>query len=249
MKEKTKKCIDCKAVLPIDNFYRSYDEKKCKWKYFSNCKKCYQAQAKAARKDAHKKKYDHRKIKYRNRGNAKLLAFWQSIPAAVKDNKYFTRVKNVKITEEQESLIPKLLEAKTVADLAKVLDVKHSTLSRWQKTNFVRRYTDKFDEWNNVMRFKKDVDYAFTQKTIAHADAARVKLWYQIYMNWMERSASVNEFDENNIVAIQKKLRELGTKKEEVKFYLEDDNKRDNEKLGANAGGFGDSEAVSEDII
>lgn len=248
----TKKCRDCGEVKPIEDFYKKSEPRK----WFSNCKKCYILMQKAAKKDLYKKSYDHRKIIKGNRGKAKLLAFWQSIPAAVKDAQYFERSKNVKIGDEEEAMIPELLKAKTLGDIAKVLGVRECTVRKWQKTKFVKRYTDKFDEWNNVMRFKKDIDYAFTQKTIQHADKGRVQLWYELYCGWVPKSSKVHELDEDNIVKIQKRLRELGKtpegrqlkEPEKLKDYI-NVTEGDYEDSGSDSGGFGEGEGDSEDPV
>ncbi len=245
VQKETKKCKDCGEVKPFDDFYKKQEGNR-----FNSCKECFKAQVKAAKKDRHNKTYDHRRIKTGNRGKAKLLAFWQSIPAAIKDKQYFQKVKNVKISEKEEALLPKLLECRTITDLAELLEIEANTLRRWQKTNFVKRHTDKFDEWSNVMRFKKDVDFAFTQATIRNADAARVKLWYQIHMKWIEKSSNVNEFDENNILSIQKRLRELGTKELPEPLTINiNEASGDYEEFGADSGGFGEGEGDSSDLI
>ena len=41
---------------------------------------------------------------------------------------------------------------------------------------------------NNVLRFKKDVDHAVTQKTIKEADAARVMTWYRLFTGFKGKS-------------------------------------------------------------
>jgi hypothetical protein len=253
MQKETKKCRDCGEVKPIDDFYKKQEGNR-----FNNCKECFKAQVKSAKKDRHNKTYDHRRIMQHNRGKAKLLAFWQSIPAALKEKDYFQKVKNVKITNEEEDLLPRLLMAKNLSDIADILEVETATIRRWQKTNFVKRHTEKFDSWNNVMRFKKDIDYAFTQKTIIHGDAARVKLWKQLYEGWVEKSANINEYDENNVVSIQKKLRELASKgPEEIKKLSEphvlklhlDDTSGNYEESWADDGGLGEVEGDSEDFV
>lgn len=40
LKEMTKECVDCKQILPIDEFYCSVDKRYGKMMRYSRCKKC-----------------------------------------------------------------------------------------------------------------------------------------------------------------------------------------------------------------
>ncbi len=194
-----------------------------------------------------------------NLKTAKLYAFWKSIPAAIKDTKYFQKVKNIEIGEEEESILPKLVEAKTKKDVAAILGVNYDVVMAWDKSPWVEKMVDKFDRENNVMRFKKDVDYSFTQATIREADAARVKLWKQIYEGWVEKSSNIHEFDDENILGIQEKLRRLSERKESKAYDVEDLKKElnenptlpsgNNEGAGSDDGGPGEFEEYSEDTV
>ena len=211
----TKTCHECTLQKPVSQFRKDPTYKDG---YYYKCIDCEQAANRAYQRERAKRAEKRKGLAVRHKRLAKLFAFWMSIPATVKDAKYFEKVKNVEITEEIETLMPKLLEAVTLKDVAKVLGVKPALLTKWSKNPSVLRMVDKFDTQNNLMRFKRDIDYNFTQATIKHSDAARVKLWYQIHMGWVEKTASTLEAPRETTEDIQKSLRQLAEKRDTSGF-------------------------------
>ncbi len=149
---------------------------------------------------------------------AKAFALWQSIPAILKDNKHIQKIKNTYLGPEEEELLPQLLEAKTLKDVSKVLDVSMDTIIYWRKHPMVKKMTEKFDLNCNALRFKNEVNYSFTQATIRNADAARVKLWKQLFEGWEEKTNIGHEINEEQVRDIQSKLREIGSRPDLEKF-------------------------------
>jgi uncharacterized protein (DUF849 family) len=193
----------------------------------------------------------------RNR-KAELYAFWLSVPGIMKQKKnaYFKElVKNSKFKDEE---IEKIINANTTTEIAEALDTSRMQLARWGKMDWVKKKVDYFNKFNNVMRFKKDIDYSFTQATIKSADAARVKLWKQLYEGWVEKSSNLHEFDEENIVGIQNQLKSLAENKN-VETYNVDELKKEingtkllkenNGNVWADESGHRESEDDSEDFI
>lgn len=141
---------------------------------------------------------------------AKAFALWMSIPAILKDNKHIQKIKNMDLDGDEEDLLPQLMEATNLKEVAKVLDVSFDTVRYWKKNPKVKKLVEKYDLHCNALRFKNEVNYAFTQKTIRHADAARVKLWHQLYTGWEEKSKVGHEIDDEQVNRIQDKLKQIG---------------------------------------
>lgn len=69
----------------------------------------------------------------------------------------------------------------------------------------------------NVMRFKKDIDFSFTQKVLKYGDAARTKLWKQVYEGWTEKTESHNTNVNITPVGLVKMLQELEASNEKLR--------------------------------
>lgn len=209
---RTKVCYECGLTKPVVDFRRdSYFKDGVYYK----CRVCQDAATVALRREKRARAQRKTERQLRNNRIAKLFAFWMSIPATVKDAGYFQKVKNVEVTEEMETLMPDILKAKTLTEVAKVLGVSAGTLSKWSKQKNFQKLVERFDTHNNLMRFKRDIDYNFTQATIKYSDAPRVKLWYQIHMGWVEKTANTLEVPTETTEDIQKTLRQLAEKKQD----------------------------------
>ncbi len=241
--EELRVCQRCGKAKPL-NEYRQWGHIKSKngITYSRLCRDCYSEIRSVAQKNKKPKKV------IENR-QAKLFAFWMSLPGIAKDEKYFERASAPKLDPDQESIIKDLVNTSKLVDVSKLLDVEVHTLIRWKKNPAFKKLVEKFDMNNDATRFKRDVDYSFTRATIKHADAARVKLWKQLYEGWVEKDAKVHELDAENIIGIQEQLKALAAKKI-------DDTKRlpaaltiDNAESWANAGRPGEGEADSQDSL
>jgi hypothetical protein len=67
-----------------------------------------------------------------------------------------------------------------------MFNVCKGSLANWKKNTKVQEMIDEFNKQSNVLKFKKDIDFHFTQMAIKEADAARVKLWKQLYEGWTD---------------------------------------------------------------
>jgi len=240
-----KVCIKCQQEKEPSEFYRNQTAKDGLMVY---CKKCTNTNLKKWQgKRRERTETVGRKA---DKTKSKLFAFWQSIPGILKQKEYF-KLKDIKLTDEQESILPELLRAKNLKEVSKVLGVSYNTVLSYQKSSYVQKMTEYFDRWNNAMKFKRDVDYAFTNATIKNADAPRVKLWKQIYEGWVEETKSVQKFDEKNILEIQSKLREIATKKHELPKPIRapDNIISVNDPAESNADGLGGSKEYCQDAL
>jgi hypothetical protein len=122
---------------------------------------------------------------YKNK-TAMLFALWLSMPFAV-------HTQSASASEKlgydvKDELLDKLLSCRTRMDFAEEFNVNRRTLHEWEKDQNIQAYVEAFNKYSNVTRFKKDVDFAFTRKTIENADAGRVKLWKQLYEGYTEKT-------------------------------------------------------------
>lgn len=113
---------------------------------------------------------------------AEVYALWMSIPTTLK------RLPKEQIRqmgfEVDDEVFNQLLEIHTKTDFSKIFKVSAKQLTRWDDCEEVKENIRKFNLMGNVLRFKKDIDFHFTQKTIKEADAGRVKLWKELYEGW-----------------------------------------------------------------
>lgn len=86
----------------------------------------------------------------------------------------------------------KLLRAKRKKYFCEEFGVSVNMPAIWEKEPDFFTELNQVSQNSHVMKFRKDVDFAFTHKTMKHGDAARMKLWKQLYEGWSERTESVN---------------------------------------------------------
>lgn len=242
----TKICAECKQELPLEKFrvYSQFTKKDGSKTYSKLCRECY----------AEKRKGGTIKGNITKDRRAKLFAFWLSLPGIAKDVNYFKRAR--KPLQEEDSLITKLVDCKTISEVGKLLDVDSVTLYRWKTSNDIKKLVRYFDHNNQALRFKNDVDYAFTRATIKHADAPRMKLWKQLYEGWEEKSSQTHTLDEANILSIQEKLKALANNTNTTAYEVINEVKRlpkkaggDDEELGADFAGLGERQADLSDSL
>jgi len=88
--------------------------------------------------------------------------------------------------DTDDPLFSKLLRIRTRTQFAKEFEVDRSNLAIWEKNKEYQTRCADFKE-KMILKYAKDIDFHFTQQTIKYADAARVKLWKQLYEGWIEK--------------------------------------------------------------
>lgn len=146
------------------------------------------------------------------KNEAKLYALWRSIPHALHSVYYkpmgISKIKDIGFDMDDDVFI-KLLEIRTKTEFSKSFKVSMKQLKRWDESEKVQKWVEEYNKQSNILRFKKDVDFHFTQKTIKEGDAARVKLWKQLYEDWREKSEiDVNADEIKEIAKAIKKIAE-----------------------------------------
>jgi len=132
---------------------------------------------------------------------AMLYALWRSMPLV------FHELPVSKLAsmgcDVDDEIFQKLITCKTKTQFKEMFHLSWETLADWDVNKEVQHMINDFNKQSNVLRFKKDIDFHFTQATIREADAARVKLWKQLYEGWVEKqrfgvqSEAINDLAEN----------------------------------------------------
>lgn len=121
-----------------------------------------------------------------------LYVLWASIPSLVRSiyNKEDQRPKLMEMGYPiEDTIFIELIECKTTFAFCKKFDVGKNQPTIWKKEDpEMMKKIEEMSMKDNVLRFEKDVDFAFTQRTIRQADSSRVKLWKQLYKGWTEKS-------------------------------------------------------------
>ncbi len=115
-----------------------------------------------------------------------LYALWCSIPLLLRELPE-SKLKKWGY-DSGDTVFMKLLRCETKSDFSRTFNVSIKQLKRWDESKAIQKKIEDINLKNNVLRFKKDIDFHFTQKTIREADASRVKLWKQLYEGWREKS-------------------------------------------------------------
>jgi len=142
------------------------------------------------RKKQKKRKTSKKVRKPTREKEAKLYAFWRSIPTILhtlvhKDGGE-AKLRDMGIDIKDEELM-ELMKIRFKGEFSKRFKISTKQLKRWDNSEIIQKWINEFNQKNNVLKHKKDIDYNFTMKTKAEADAARVKLWKQLYEGWNEK--------------------------------------------------------------
>lgn len=119
-----------------------------------------------------------------------LYIAWCAIPASLRLLPE-AELKKMGFDVDDEDFM-KLVRIRTKKEFCEVFGLNKNMPSRWNKDPEVVDEINKRAERSYVMKFKKDVDFMFTQKVLKHGDANRMKLWKQLYEGWNERTESLN---------------------------------------------------------
>lgn len=117
---------------------------------------------------------------------ATLYAYWRSMPFIFHELP-LRKLQSMGYDIDNEQF-RKLLACKTKEQFRKTFHLAINTVVDWDENKEVQRMINEFNKKTNVLKFKKDIDFHFTQATLKEADASRVKLWKQLYEGWQEKS-------------------------------------------------------------
>lgn len=140
---------------------------------------------------------------------ALIYALWRSMPFIFHEME-LSRLAGIGCDVEDETF-KKLVSCKTKTQFMEAFKIHSQALAEWDRSEIVKKMIEDFNIQSNVLRFKKDVDFHFTQKTIKESDAARVKLWKQVFEGWVEKSKTEleGELKFGHVVDLGAKTRKL----------------------------------------
>lgn len=131
-------------------------------------------------------------------------AAWKSIPAMLR----MLPISECKKMgyDVDDPLFLRLLGVTNKSEFCAEFGVGHNAPARWEAEEGFQAKVDKLSTDNHVLKFKKDVDFAFTQKVLKFGDAPRMKLWYQINTGWSEKIEHKNTNLNLDIVALVERI-------------------------------------------
>lgn len=122
--------------------------------------------------------------KFNKEKQARLYALYLSIPLSIRNLAHNDLVRLGYVFEDVDMEL--VLKCKNKSEFSEHFGISRKQLTVWDNSDKFRGLVQKISSEKNVLKYKQDIDYAFTKKTIATADPARVKLWYQLYQGWKE---------------------------------------------------------------
>ena len=141
-----------------------------------------------------------------------MFLLWESMSPIIKTSPP-GRLKPLELTPEMLDLS----RLRNDTEFAEHFQIEHHTLSRWRKQKEYQHLMEKIIKTNWVLKYKKDIDFHFTQRTIKECDAARVKLWKQLYEGWSERNNYnlTNNSASDSLNALEESLKEMAKRPHE----------------------------------
>src|SRR3990172_8808972 len=96
-----------------------------------------------------------------------IYCLWRSFPIA------FFRMKHATIKKdgfEVDELMEKLLRCKNLTAFTQEFKISKETLTEWEHSEAIQKKIDELALQNNVLKFRKDIDRAFTKKILRYPD-------------------------------------------------------------------------------
>lgn len=132
--------------------------------------------------------------KPRRKADFMTYLLWRSIPSIIRT--IYKKQGKEKIQElgfdTDDEIFMLLINLDTRTKFIKEFSINKNTITNWENRSDFNNELNRVIEKVNVLQFKKDVDYHFARATIKNADAARVKLFKQLYEGWVEKSEQKN---------------------------------------------------------
>lgn len=135
---------------------------------------------------------------------------WKSIPAMLR---ILPEIEQRKMGyDTSDPVFAKLLSIQNKTQFCDVFGIGKNTPTQWEAEEDFQGKVDALSLGGHVMKFKKDIDFSFTQKVLRHGDANRVKLWKQLYEGWSEKIEHRNTNLNLDIVALVRQVQETAAK-------------------------------------
>ncbi len=151
---------------------------------------------------------------------ARLFAFWLSIPNGLKE------IQSDRIAklgyEIEDKKFAEIIVCKNKTVFAERFGISLKQLCIWEKSEPILKMVEEFNKQCDILKYKKALDHAFTNKAIAEADAPRVRLWYEIFCGKTAEGMPPAPVVQN--IQVNQKIIKIGQEYEEkVKQILENE--------------------------
>lgn len=143
-------------------------------------------------KGIHKKYVEKnpKKLALKGAKDRELYLEWASIPAMVRMLSEPDLAKMGYPVEDP--IFMKLVTIKRKGEFCREFGINDGMPAKWERDPNFLAEVNQISHKSHVMKFRKDIDFSFTQKVLRHGDAQRMKLWKQLNEGWSERTESVN---------------------------------------------------------
>ena len=146
------------------------------------------------RKKSHKvSKEDQVQEPYKTR-ESELVALWLSVPLLLHgmDKK---GLRGLGYDIDDNGGFAKIVSCKTRRELASALGINRQQITRWEETDWMKKKVEELNKQSNVLRFKKDIDYNFTQRTLLSGSGSDIKVWYELFCGYKSTDPSQTNAD------------------------------------------------------
>lgn len=129
-------------------------------------------------------------LKMKGEKDRETYLAWRSIPAMLRSLKE-EDLKRMGYPVD-DPIFMAMLSLKTKKAFCEHFKIAINQPTRWEADADFMAKVHQVSVQQNVMRFKADVDFSFTQKVMREGDAQRVKLWKQLFEGWVEKEEHRN---------------------------------------------------------
>lgn len=140
---------------------------------------------------------------------AELVALWLSMPFVMHQMPK-EKVKAMGYDVEDDDFV-KVLMCKTRTELATALNVGRSQIHKWEGEQWMKDRVAELNKESNVLRFKKDIDYNFTQRTLRSGTGNDIKVWYELFTGF--KSSDPSQVNAEAMKAMAESIKRLAEKK------------------------------------
>ena len=143
----------------------------------------------------------------RDERDKELYILWASLPSIVR------KLKDTDLLSMgypiEDPMFKKVIESHSQNQFCLAFGINKNRPAIWRKRDpeIETRIADLAHK-TNVLRFEKDINFAFSQKTLRNADAPRVKLYHQLFKGWTEKSGVEHS---GKVTTLHQLIRELET--------------------------------------
>lgn len=138
-----------------------------------------------------------------------MYLLWRSMPALLRTLEQKDLVKMG--YETTDPVFQTMLGIKSQNAFCEHFGVSNNQPSRWLQDEVFVAEIEKATRNDHVMKFAKEIDFSFVQSTIRNPEAAKVKLFHQIYRGWSEKIEHLNTNRNIDLLELVKEIEKRNT--------------------------------------